>query len=75
MFKHLEPYAGDPILSLNEAFQTDPRPQKVNLSIGIYFDDAGRIPVLASVREAEAQMLAASATKSYLPIEGDPAMR
>lgn len=75
VFGHLEPYAGDPILSLNEAFQTDPRPHKVNLSIGIYFDDEGRIPVLASVREAEAQMLAAGATKSYLPIEGDPAMR
>jgi aromatic-amino-acid transaminase len=75
MFQHLEPYAGDPILSLNEAFQADPRPHKVNLSIGIYFDDEGRIPVLGSVREAEAQMLAASATKSYLPIEGDAAMR
>ncbi|MDH4061109.1 MAG: aspartate/tyrosine/aromatic aminotransferase [Aquincola sp.] len=75
MFSHLDPYAGDPILSLNEAYQKDPRPHKVNLSIGIYFDDAGRIPVLASVREAEAQMLAAASTKSYLPIEGDPAMR
>ena len=53
-FGHLEPYAGDPILSLNEAFQADPRKDKVNLSIGIYFDDAGRIPVLPSVREAEA---------------------
>jgi aromatic-amino-acid transaminase len=42
----VEPYAGDPILSLNEAFQKDPRKDKVNLSIGIYFDDAGRIPVL-----------------------------
>jgi aromatic-amino-acid transaminase len=39
VFGHLEPYAGDPILSLNEAFQTDLRPHKVNLSIGIYFDD------------------------------------
>ncbi len=75
VFGHLEPYAGDPILSLNEAFQKDPRPHKVNLSIGIYFDDDGRIPVLASVREAEAQMLAAGGTKSYLPIEGDAAMR
>jgi aromatic-amino-acid transaminase len=53
MFEHLEPYAGDPILTLNEAFQADPRPGKVNLSIGIYFDDAGRMPVLDSVREAE----------------------
>jgi aromatic-amino-acid transaminase len=75
VFSHLEPYAGDPILSLNEAFQKDPRPHKINLSIGIYFDDDGRIPVLDSVREAEAQMLATSGTKSYLPIEGDPAMR
>ena len=75
VFTHLEPYAGDPILSLNEAFQKDPRPHKINLSIGIYFDDDGRIPVLASVREAEAQMLAAGGAKSYLPIEGDTAMR
>ena len=45
MFEHLDAYAGDPILSLNEDFQKDPRPHKINLSIGIYFDDAGRIPV------------------------------
>ncbi|MDP1648775.1 MAG: amino acid aminotransferase [Rubrivivax sp.] len=75
MFSHLEPYAGDPILSLNEAFQKDPRPGKVNLSIGIYFDDAGRIPVLDCVRRAEASMLAESAPKSYLPIEGSAATR
>jgi len=70
MFQHLEPYAGDPILSLNEAFHADPRPHKVNLSIGIYFDDDGRIPVLGCVHEAEAQMLAAAGPKPYLPIEG-----
>jgi len=75
MFEHLEPYAGDPILSLNEAFQKDPRADKVNLSIGIYFDDAGRIPVLDCVRQAEAQMLAASGPKPYLPIEGSAAVR
>jgi aromatic-amino-acid transaminase len=75
MFKHLEPYAGDPILSLNEAFHADPRPHKVNLSIGIYFDDAGRIPVLDCVHAAEAQMLAAGGPKPYLPIEGSGAMR
>ena len=46
MFEHIEPFAGDPILSLNEDFQKDPRPDKINLSIGIYFDDEGRIPVL-----------------------------
>ena len=75
MFKHLEPYAGDPILSLNEAFHADPRPHKVNLSIGIYFDDEGRIPVLGCVHEAEARMLAAAGPKPYLPIEGAASMR
>ena len=75
MLSHLEPYAGDPILSLNEAFQKDSRSDKVNLSIGIYFDDAGRIPVLNCVRQAEARLLAESGAKSYLPIEGSAAMR
>ncbi len=75
MFQHVDAYAGDPILSLNEAFQKDPREGKVNLSIGIYFDDAGRIPVLECVRQAEAQMLAESGPKPYLPIEGSAAMR
>ena len=70
MFQHVEPFAGDPILSLNEDFQKDPRPGKINLSIGIYFDDAGRIPVLESVRRAEAQVSAAAGPKPYLPIEG-----
>ena len=75
MFSHLERYAGDPILSLNDDFQKDARAGKVNLSIGIYFDDEGRIPVLDCVRKAEAQMLAASTTKAYLPMEGAPATR
>jgi aromatic-amino-acid transaminase len=75
MFQHLEPYAGDPILSLNDAFQKDPRPGKINLSIGIYFDNEGRIPVLQCVRDAEAQMLAESGPKPYLPIMGAAAMR
>ena len=74
-FSHLDPYAGDPILSLNEAFQKDPRANKVNLSIGIYFDDAGRIPVLDCVRQAETQMLAESGPKSYQAIEGSAPMR
>ena len=74
-FSHLEPYAGDPILSLNDAFQKDPRQGKINLSIGIYFDDAGRIPVLDCVHQAEVQMLAASGPKPYQPIEGSAAMR
>ncbi|MBE7419651.1 MAG: aspartate/tyrosine/aromatic aminotransferase [Ideonella sp.] len=70
MFEHLEPYTGDPIFALVDAFNADPRPHKVNLTIGIYFDEDGRIPVLRSVREAETQMLAAGGAKPYLPMEG-----
>jgi aromatic-amino-acid transaminase len=70
MFEHVTPYAGDPILSLNEVFQKDPRTNKINLSIGIYFDDAGRIPVLESVRRAEQAIVAAGGPKPYQLIEG-----
>ncbi len=70
MFEHIEPYAGDPILSLNDAFQKDPRPHKINLSIGIYFDDDGRIPTLESVRRAECQIVDTGGAKPYQPIEG-----
>jgi aromatic-amino-acid transaminase len=74
-FRHLAPYAGDPILSLNEAFQQDARADKINLSIGIYFDEEGRIPVLDCVRRAEQQLLAQASPKSYLPMEGSPGAR
>ncbi len=70
MFEHVEPYAGDPIFALVDAFNADPRPHKVNLSIGIYFDDEGRIPVLDSVRAAETRLLAQAGAKPYLPMEG-----
>ena len=70
MFEHVPPFAGDPILSLNEDFQKDPRPHKINLSIGIYFDDAGRIPMLESVQRAESAVVAKGGPKPYLPIEG-----
>jgi len=75
MFEHVEPFAGDPILSLNDDFQKDPRPHKINLSIGIYFDDQGRIPVLECVRQAEARLLEKGGAKPYLPIEGAPDFR
>ena len=75
MFEHIEPFAGDPILSLNEDFQKDPRPHKINLSIGIYFDDEGRIPVLDCVKKAEAQLLEKGGAKPYLPIEGNADFR
>ena len=70
MFEHVPPFAGDPILSLYEDCQKDPRPNKINLSIGIYFDDAGRIPVLESVQRAESAVVAKGGPKPYLPIEG-----
>jgi aromatic-amino-acid transaminase len=70
MFQHIEPYAGDPIFALVDAYHADPRPHKVNLSIGIYFDDEGRLPVLPSVQRAEALIQAAGGPKPYLPMEG-----
>jgi aromatic-amino-acid transaminase len=75
MFEHIQPYAGDPIFALVDAFNADPRPQKVNLSIGIYFDEAGRLPVLPSVQEAERRVQAASGPKPYLPMEGETGCR
>ena len=75
MFEHIEAFAGDPILSLNEDFQKDPRPHKINLSIGIYFDDEGRIPVLDCVSTAEAQLLDKGGAKPYLPMEGNADFR
>ena len=70
MFEHIDAYAGDPILTLNEAFGSDPRPHKINLSIGIYFDDNGRLPVMRAVREAEAAMLQSIGPRPYQPMEG-----
>ncbi|WP_343623590.1 amino acid aminotransferase [Roseateles puraquae] len=70
MFEHVDAYAGDPILSLNEAFQKDPRAGKINLSIGIYFDNEGRIPMLPSVRAAELAVVEAAGARPYLPMEG-----
>jgi len=70
MFQHVDAYAGDPILSLNEEFQKDPRPAKINLSIGIYFDNEGRIPMLPSVRAAELAVVEVAGARPYLPMEG-----
>lgn len=70
MYRHVEYYPGDPILSLVETFKNDPRAEKVNLSIGIYFDDAGKMPVLESVRRAETARAATANPSPYLPMEG-----
>jgi aromatic-amino-acid transaminase len=75
MFKHVDAYPGDPILTLNEDFQTDPRQGKINLSIGIYFDEEGRLPVMDAVRQAETALLSSIGPKPYLPMSGAPDYR
>ncbi|WP_283957664.1 amino acid aminotransferase [Ramlibacter sp. 2FC] len=75
MFAHVPPYGGDPILSLMEDFQKDPRPGKVSLSIGIYFDENGRLPVMQAVRQAETTLLQEIVPCPYLPMEGAAAYR
>lgn len=71
MFEHIDAYAGDPILSLMETFKTDPRADKVNLSIGLYYDGKGVIPQLNSIQEAYSRLTARRTTPSlYLPMEG-----
>lgn len=70
MFEHLPAHPGDPILSLFQAFQRDPEPRKVNLSIGLYYDENGAVPVLDSVRAAAARLAARDDAHTYLPMEG-----
>src|SRR5690606_36023118 len=71
VFDRLEMAPADPILGLAEAFAKDPRVEKINLSVGVYKDEHGRTPVLASVKRAEESILAVESTKSYKPIDGD----
>ncbi len=60
----------DPILGVTEAFVADTRPEKVNLGVGVYYDENGKLPLLASVRKAEDQLAAEHAARGYLPIDG-----
>ena len=60
----------DPILGLNEQFNADTRPGKVNLGVGVYYDEAGKLPLLKCVQAAEAAMAAAPKPRGYLPIDG-----
>ncbi|MCX8963375.1 aspartate/tyrosine/aromatic aminotransferase [Erwinia psidii] len=76
VFRNVDAYAGDPILSLMETFRQDERPHKVNLSIGLYYDQQGQIPQLNAVTIAEARLNAQAASASlYLPMEGLPPYR
>ena len=70
LFASVELAPRDPILGLTEAFNADTRPTKVNLGVGVYYDDQGRIPLLAAVREAEKARLEGAPARGYLPIEG-----
>ncbi|OHX10853.1 amino acid aminotransferase [Chromobacterium sphagni] len=63
----------DPILGLNEAFNADARNTKVNLGVGVYSDDNGKIPLLGAVRAAEKARLEALPARGYQPIEGPAA--
>lgn len=76
MFQKVDAYAGDPILSLMERFKDDPRSDKVNLSIGLYYNEDGIIPQLQAVAEAETRLNAQPHGASiYLPMEGLNAYR
>lgn len=76
MFQKVDAYAGDPILSLMERFKDDPRSDKINLSIGLYYNEDGIIPQLSAVAEAEAQLNSRPHGASlYLPMEGLNAYR
>jgi len=71
VFQNVEAYAGDPILSLMERFKEDPRDNKVNLSIGLYYNEQGIVPQLGAVAQAEARINAQPHGASlYLPMEG-----
>ena len=73
MFEDVALAPPDPILGLTEAFNADPNPQKINLSVGIYQDDRGVTPVLGTVKQAERRLVEAGGSKAYKPIAGDPA--
>jgi aromatic-amino-acid transaminase len=61
---------GDPILGVTEVFVADKSPKKVNLGVGVYYDDHGKVPLLECVKRAEAQRVQSASPKSYLPIDG-----
>lgn len=75
MFQHVEFYPGDPILGLMDKFKEDKRSQKVNLGVGVYYDEQGRLPVLECVKTVETQMANPPQPRPYLPMDGLPGYR
>jgi aromatic-amino-acid transaminase len=70
LFTAVEMAPRDPILGLNEQFNADPNPAKVNLGVGVYYDDNGKLPLLECVQAAEKQMMETPKARGYLPIDG-----
>ncbi|MEY3520058.1 MAG: Aromatic-amino-acid aminotransferase [Pseudomonadota bacterium] len=70
LFSAVEMAPRDPILGLNEQFNADTNPNKVNLGVGVYFDDNGKLPLLQCVQAAEKTMMATPTARGYLPIDG-----
>ncbi|MCZ6634861.1 MAG: aspartate/tyrosine/aromatic aminotransferase [bacterium] len=71
MFETLGPAPVDPILGITEAYNQDPNPDKINLSVGVYKDANGHTPIFRSVKKAESRVLAEADSKSYLGMDGD----
>jgi len=70
LFAAIEMAPRDPILGITEAFNADKNPNKTNLSVGVYYDDNGKVPLLACVSKAEAQLMEKASPRTYLPIDG-----
>ncbi len=70
LFTAVEMAPRDPILGLNEQFAADTNPNKVNLGVGVYYDDNGKLPLLECVKAAEKQMMDVPKARGYLPIDG-----
>ena len=75
LFDRLTPQALDPIMAGFQAFGADPRPDKINLGVGMYYDEQGRIPIMAAVAAAETEVAPRIASWGYLQPDGLPALR
>lgn len=75
MFERIDYYAGDPILGLMDKFAADTNPDKVNLGVGVYYDEDGKLPVLECVKTAEERIADPISPRPYLPMAGLPGHR
>jgi len=73
IFQNVELAPRDPILGITEGFNADTNPAKVNLGVGVYYDDNGKVPVLECVKRAEQLLAVEISPRTYLPIDGMPA--